>query len=66
MRDWIATLVGLIVLILGILVYVSPENFKVFIEFFPMTLTSIIVLALGGLLIVVGIISFICDRMSEK
>jgi len=65
MRDWIATIVGIVIFILGLTIYLSPENFKVYVAILPMTLVSIIVFALATLLIVTGIISYISDKLSK-
>jgi uncharacterized membrane protein len=64
MRDWISTIVGILVLVLGIIVYLSPDSFKVNIEFFPFSVAGIIVLGLGVFLIVIGLVSIIAERLS--
>jgi uncharacterized membrane protein len=63
MRDWVAIFAGIAVFFLGIFIYVSPEKFKVYIEFLPMSAAGIIVLGLGTFLIIVGVVSLIADKL---
>ena len=65
MRDWVAIIVGICVFVLGILIYLTPETFKVYIVILPMSLVSTLVFGLALLLIVVGVISHICDKVSR-
>jgi hypothetical protein len=62
MRDSVAIIAGIAVLFLGFLVYITPEKFKVFVEFFPMSVAGILVFGLGTFLIIVGLVSLIADR----
>jgi len=64
MRDWVSTIVGVLVLVLGISVYLSPDTFKVNIEFFPFSVAGIMVLGLGVFLIIIGLVSIIAERLS--
>jgi len=65
MRDWVAIIVGICVFVLGILIYLTPETFEVYIVILPMSLVSTLVFGLALLLIVVGVISYICDKVSK-
>ena len=51
--------------VLGILIYLTPEIFKVCIVILPMSLVGTLVFGLALLLILVGIISYICDKISK-
>jgi uncharacterized membrane protein len=62
MRDSVAIIAGIAVLFLGFLVYITPEKFKVLVEFFPMSVAGILVFGLGTFLIIVGLVSLIADR----
>ena len=64
-RDRVVLLPGILTLILGVIVFLTPEEFKVQMEFFPFSLAGVVVLALGTFLLVVGAVSCIGDRLSE-
>lgn len=63
MNDKAAILIGILVLVLGILVFLTPVEFKVRLEFLPLSLGGIMVLALGTFLLIVGLVSFFVERM---
>jgi hypothetical protein len=63
MRDRIAVLPGILVLILGLSVYLTPKEYRVQVEFLPMALVGIMVLALGAVLVIVGLISTAVERL---
>lgn len=63
MRDRLAVLVGGIILVIGILVFLTPEEFKVHLQFFPLSVAATIVLALGVLLVAIGLVSFLAERL---
>jgi len=65
MRDWVAIIVGICVFVLGILIYLTPETFEVYIVILPISLAGTLVFGLALLLILVGIISYICDKISK-
>ena len=51
--------------VLGILIYLTPETFEVYIVILPISLAGTLVFGLALLLILVGIISYICDKISK-
>ena len=63
MRDRIAILAGVSILVLGILVLFTPQDFIMRLEFLPLPLAATIVLALGLLVLVVGLVSFLAERL---
>ena len=63
MRDRVAVIIGIIILVLGFLVLFTPIEFEMLLEFLPLSLAGIVVLSLGLLLIVIGVISYIGERL---
>jgi len=63
MDDRFAVLVGVLILVLGVFVLFTPEEFKVRLEFLPLSVAGTVVVALGMLVLVVGLISFFGRRL---
>jgi hypothetical protein len=65
MNDKAAIWMGLGILALGIIVFFTPVGYKLQLEVAPLAMGGMMVVALGLLLLIVGVVSFLAEETQE-